>query len=166
MKHDWQSVPMPAGIAARPKDARGFPITFVTLIQSDGRPDFTTVDGGKIMRCIYEDLCGLCGQDLGQGQPVAFIGGPISCSGGNFLDPPMHPECAKYAMQVCPHIAIDTSRYAKPKEGEGRELFQGVSPDRPDKFGLYATDAFKVVNYMGQPMFSANPPIEIIWSNE
>jgi hypothetical protein len=64
MKHDWQSIPMPPGIAALGRDVRGFPITFTTLIQSDGRPDFTTIDGEKIMRCIEEGLCGMCGTKL------------------------------------------------------------------------------------------------------
>lgn len=170
MKHDWQDVPMPKDIAALPTDARGFPITFVSLIQSDGRPDFTTIDGEKIMRCLTEGLCGLCGngwpalETRNDDHLIAFIGGPISCGTGSFLDPAMHVTCAEYAMKVCPHIAINTSRYSKPKEGEGRELFQGVSPDRPAKFGLYITDAFNLINYMGQPMFKANEPIDIIWS--
>jgi len=167
MKQDWQGVPIPPGVTARPRDTRGFPITFVTLIQSDGRPDFTTIDGEKILRCVEEGLCGVCGEDLPElyesGRQLAFIGGPLSCGNQNFLDPPMHVECAEYAMQVCPHIVIDTSRYSKPKEGEGRELYQGVHPDRPDKFGLYVTDGYSVANLGGQPIFLANDPIEVRW---
>ena len=177
MKHDWQSVPMPPSIAERPKDARGFPITFVTLIQSDGRPDFTSIDGEKILRCMNEALCGLCGQGWpsSSNSPegsrrsddhlIAFIGGPLSCANQNFLDPPMHVECARYAMQVCPHIVIPTSRYAKSKAGhEGRVEFVGVHPDRPEKFGLYITDKCRVVSYLGQPLFQAADPIDITWS--
>ena len=122
---------MPPGVAARPRDPRGFPITFVTLIQQDGTADFTTIDGQKILRCVNERLCGLCGVGFWDDETniVAFIGGPLSCEHRNFLDPPMHVACAEYAMQVCPHIAIDTSRYSKPKVGgpEERELFPYIA---------------------------------------
>lgn len=171
MNRDWKTVPMPPGITALPRDSRGYPITFVTLIQSDGRPDFTTIDGQKILRCVREAVCGLCGQGWpgpyksSDDHLLAFIGGPISCENQNFLDPPMHIPCAEYAMQVCPHIAIDTSRYSKFKEGEGRELYQGVHPDRPEKFGLYITSGYSVASYGGQPVFIANDPIEIRWSD-
>lgn len=167
MKHDWQSVPMPERLASRPKDVRGFPITFVTLIESDGRPDFTTIDGRKIVRCITEGLCGMCGLSFYVDEPVAFIGGPLAIENANFLDPPMHVECAEYAFQVCPHIAIDTSRYSKPNLGgpEGRELFTAVDPNRPEKFGilLASPHGYQVVPYQGQPVFLVNDRIGVSW---
>jgi hypothetical protein len=161
MKTDWQSVPVPAGLSNRPRDARGFPITFVTLMDSNGRPDFTVIDGRKILRCIQEQLCGLCGTTLFQ--PVAFIGGPLACGERAFLDPPMHPECAEYAMQVCPHIATPTARYSKPDLSDGREVFDAVDPNRPDTFGLYVTDGYSLAEYEGQPIFVANPPTTLTW---
>lgn len=168
---DWKAVPMPPGLAARPRDVRGFPITFVTLIQQDGKPDFTTIDGEKIVRCLREALCGLCGK----GWPnksgrkddhlLAFIGGPKAIEHRNFLDPPMHVECAEYAMKVCPHIAIPTSRYSKPNlDGpEKRELFEHVDPIRPERFGLYVTDAMRIELHHGQPVFFAGEPRYIEW---
>lgn len=170
MKHDWRSVPLPPGLDTRPKDNRGYPITFVTLIQEDGTPDFTTIDGQKILECIRHGKCGLCGSRFTDDETniVAFIGGPLAIENQNFLDPPMHVQCAEYAMKVCPHIAIDTSRYSKPKEGEGRELFQGVHPDRPEKFGLYLVHfgGYQVQNYMGQPVFVASDPIKVVWQED
>lgn len=176
MKHEWQSVPMPDGIAARPRDARGFPITFVTLIGPDGRPDFTTIDAEKIYRCCTESLCGMCG--LGWPHPTetrpddhlaAFIGGPLSIENQNFLDPPMHVQCAEYAMKVCPHIAIDTSRYSKPKgdeEGIHREFFQEIHPDRPEKFGLMLTSSHEVALFRGQPIFLPTKVEGVIWQED
>lgn len=157
---------MPMGIAARPRDVRGFPITFVTLITSDGHPDFTTIDAQKIIACIQQDLCGMCG--LSNETEVAFIGGPLSVENGNFLDPPMHVDCARYAIKACPHIAIDTARYSKPNLGgpEGRELFPHVSSDRPDKFGLLVTSSFEVTGFRGQPIFLVTGPAEITWQEE
>lgn len=174
---NWQDVPMPPGIAARPKDARGFPITFVTLIEPDGRPDFTTIDAEKILRCCTESRCGMCGEhwpapwagpntEYGPTDHlIAFIGGPLAIKHRNFLDPGMHLECARYAMQVCPHIAAPTSRYAKPKvtEGVDREIFEYVDSDRPEKFGLIAVDNVRVVAYQGQPVFLTGEPVIEEW---
>jgi hypothetical protein len=159
----WRDVPLPPGLDQRPKDARGYPVTFVTLIDPEtGRPDFTTIDGAAILQCVQHDLCGLCG--LEHDGPYAFIGGPLSCENHNFLDPPMHVACAEYAMQVCPHLAISTSRYAKPNLTGGRELFPLVSDERPEKFGLYVTKAYRIVNHEGQPVFLTWEPDEIRWS--
>ena len=177
MKHDWQSIPIPGALAERPRDNRGFPITFVTLITSDGRPDFTTIDGQKIIACIREGLCGMCGTSLFEGEMVAdeptaaFVGGPIAIENRNFLDPPMHEWCASYAMQVCPHIAIDTSRYSKPQldDGEGRELFRGIHPDRPERFGMavISVGLIGVTEYQGQPVFKLlDKPAEVRWQGE
>lgn len=165
---------MPTGIANRPRDNRGFPITFVTLMDSNGRPDFTTIAADKIVRCIKEARCGMCGNhwpgpDLGpEDHLMAFIGGPVSCENQNFLDPPMHVECAEYAMRVCPHIAIPTARYAKQTLGgpEQRELYPDVSSERPEKFGLYVTDSCQVVPYNGQPVFLASAPIRLTWQED
>ena len=148
---------MPAGIAERPRDVRGFPITFVTFIGSDGRPDFTTIDAERILDCLRERLCGMCGHELGLGENVAFIGGPKSIEHGNFLDPPMHPECARYAMKVCPHIAIPTARYGKPLENGEREYFDQVDPNRPEKFGLIEVLDYGITRIDGQPVFLINP---------
>lgn len=154
---------MPKAIAALPRDPRGFPITFTTLIQVDGRPDFTTIDGEKIARCAQDHLCGMCGNGLGD--QVVFIGGPSSCGSGAFLDPPMHLECARYASQVCPHLAISTARYSKPKlDGpEGRTIAEFVDPDRPEKFGLYLTQGYRIAVYEGHPIFAAFPADEVQW---
>lgn len=168
MKHDWQSVEMPEAIAELPRDSRGFPITFVTLIEPDGRPDFTTVNGEKIARCIREALCGLCGKCFYDDETniVAFIGGPMSMESGQFLDPPMHVECAEYAFQVCPHIAIDTSRYAKPKEGGGRVVNPHFDPERPEKFGIFLTytSGYQVALVGDTAVFIARPITTPKWS--
>lgn len=168
----WQDVPVPDGLAQRPRDNRGYPITFVTLITSDGRPDFTTVDGQKILACIKDGLCGLCGIALEENGICAFIGGPLSIENRNFLDAPMHLTCAQYAMQVCPHIAIDTSRYSKPKldDGEGRSLFAGVSDERPDRFGMLICPFQSIVIgvYQEQPVFlvDSEATVGVRWQGE
>ncbi|MCX5216221.1 hypothetical protein OG689_44605 [Kitasatospora sp. NBC_00240] len=65
---------LPEQLAALPKDPRGFPITFVTAVGTNGVADFTEVDGPRRAKAIIGHLCGVCGQPL----PLvrAVIGGP------------------------------------------------------------------------------------------
>jgi hypothetical protein len=177
---NWQDVEMPPSLAARPRDPRGFPITFVTLIDHKGKPDFTTIDARKIIACIQQSRCGMCGEAWpsmsnspegarrSDDHLMAFIGGPLSCQNRNFLDPPMHVECAEYAMKVCPHITTPTARYKKQVLGgpDQREVFDEVAAERPEKFGLYVTDGCRVIDYQGQPVFIANPPSRLEWTSE
>lgn len=182
MSTDWRDIPIPEQLADRPKDERGFPITFVTLMV-DGKPDFTTIDAEKIVACITGPLCGLCGQDLidvysDKPETVAFIGGPKSIEHHNFLDPPMHEECAAYAMQVCPHIVHDTSRYKKQDFSDGvRSEIVGASDERPDRFGMMVTtseDVGLTTDEHGQPIFLvdrhgamvAGRKVEVRWQGE
>ena len=153
-KKRWQDVPMPAALAKRPRDVHGYPITFVTVVEN-GRPDFTTVDGRQVVSCIKGYLCGLCGTSLGvrREAQIAFIGGPSAIEQLAFLDPPMHPECAAYAMEVCPHLATPTARYKKQPERPGREVISIVSADRPDKFGLLTCTDYEVQLYEGHVIF-------------
>ena len=179
MKSDWQQVEMPPSLAARPRDARGFPITFVTLIDSQGQPDFTTLDARKIEACITQGICGLCGErwpspsnsPAGARRPDdhlrAFVGGPLSCESRMFYDPPMHVECAEYAMQVCPHIATPTARYKKQALGgpEQRAQIIGADDKRPEKFGLLLCHSYDITWHQGQPIFLAGLPISVHWND-
>lgn len=161
---DWQSVPIPEALAARPRDTRGFPITFITKVDSDGRPDFTVLDEQAMFQVVQHVLCGLCGTTLRGQEALAFIGGPISVENQMFSDPWMHVECAEYALQVCPHLAISTSRYSKPSEGATVNPY--VSTERPDRVALYVTNGAAVTSCFDQLVFAASPPKEVRWSDD
>jgi hypothetical protein len=86
-------------------DARGYPIPSMVLIDSAGRPHFAINDEAKRQRMIREELCSICGTKLFRGR--WFVGGALSAfhPHGAFLDPPMHAECSRFALQVCPYLA-------------------------------------------------------------
>jgi hypothetical protein len=146
--NDWRNVPMPPRIAVLPRDVRGYPITFVTLVTDSG-PDFTTLDGRKISEVVKLDLCGLCGGP--RGAYMAFVGGPKSIEGHQFFDPPMHRDCALYATQVCPFIVIPTARYSKPDDDVTVNPL--VDPNRPTEFFLAITKKYAVVTANAQAFF-------------
>jgi hypothetical protein len=107
------SVPLPESMSGLPRDRRGYPIPWIVLRDRTGRPHFTINDSRKVKECGKFGLCGICGKPLGKHNPknphkgAWFVGGPASfyMDRGAFLDPPMHRECATYALTVCPYIA-------------------------------------------------------------
>lgn len=112
---------LPERVALRPRDERGYPILFTTPV-IDGKPDFFTIGTAMVAQCHAEGLCGICGQVIshhGDGEtdckPYYFIGGPYSTEvSGVFNDPPMHKDCAEFAMRVCPWMIMHN--YKRPKE--------------------------------------------------
>jgi hypothetical protein len=86
-------------------DERGYPIPCMVLIDSTGRPHFAINDDAKRLEVIRKELCSICGTKLFRGR--WFVGGALSAfhPQGAFIDPPMHAECCRFALQVCPYLA-------------------------------------------------------------
>lgn len=138
----WKDVPIPARLARRPRDRRGYPIPASVLVDADGVPDFRVTDHEKWFQLVRLKCCALCGEQLGR--HLAFIGGPLSHQNRLFTDLPMHKECASYAVQVCPYIAAPNFRYAETlteKEGLIQAVSAAVHTDRPERFFLGTTKA-------------------------
>lgn len=139
------SVPVPETLALRPKDARGFPIPFVSA-EVNGKHDFRVIDHEKWKFVVARKVCQMCGQPIVG--DIWFIGGPSCMVNHFFFDPGMHEDCARYALQVCPYLALPKFAYAKWIEpGEGIELraTESVSMDRPERFGLLSAAGHQAV---------------------
>jgi hypothetical protein len=91
-----------------PRDPRGFPIFVMAYLDASGRAHFTINDEDVRQVLIQTDRCSICGQHLFRGR--WFIGGEKSAFDprGAYIDPPMHSECAHYALRVCPYLAAPT----------------------------------------------------------
>lgn len=143
--------PIPDQLARRPRDRRGYPIPFIVYRDEAGKPHFTINDEGLRQRAITENRCSLCGQPLTRYRWL--VGGPASAfhPQGAYLDPPMHHVCVRWALEVCPYLAMP----AYGKLIDGRTLDQGdpihigqddaVLPDRPDVFVLVAATGLDYV---------------------
>jgi hypothetical protein len=92
-------------------DSRGYPIPWGLYRDKEGRAHFTINDELRRFHAIRRGICPICGSPLFRGR--WFVGGPISAfhEHGAYADPPMHYECATYALQVCPYLAAP--RYAR-----------------------------------------------------
>lgn len=136
---NWKDVPVPPFLAERPRDKRGFPIPASATV-TDGFIAFDVIDEPNRQHLIKHELCGLCGKKLFRGK--FFVGGPKSAfaQNGLYVDPPMHRDCAEYALKVCPYLALSTYRPGKldasrvKKVGLGVVIDTNMEPDRPPVF--------------------------------
>lgn len=108
---NWTEVPIPDRMRDLRRDKRGYPIPANVLIDNEGNPHFTINDHTIRRKHIKEQLCAICGKKLLRGR--WSVGGPASSltEDGVFYDSPLHYECARYALQVCPYLAMP--KYAK-----------------------------------------------------
>jgi len=141
MKAAAATVPIPENMRYLPRDRRGLPIPFIVFRDTDGNPHFTINDEERRRFVLKLDRCAICNHQLWRGR--WFVGGP-KCAfdpRGAYLDPPVHHECAEYALQVCPYLAaprygrlIDGATLDYSKAGAGITLDANVDNERPDFF--------------------------------
>jgi hypothetical protein len=102
------------------RDHRGYPIPFIVFRDDDGKPHFTINDEHKVMRCKRNDICPICGRELMRGR--WFLGGPMSAfhPRGAYIDPPLHHECMRFAVQTCPYLI--NAKYEKRIDGKTLDM--------------------------------------------
>ena len=98
-------IAVPRKMNALMRDRRGYPVPYTVLRDSDGVPHFAVNDSERVLRCIREKRCAICGTRLDR--EMWLVGGPLSAflTAGRYRDPALHYECARYALQVCPYLA-------------------------------------------------------------
>lgn len=79
------------------------------------------------------------------GKSVAFVGGKLSIKNRLFTDSPMHAECAIYALQVCPFLAMRKFGYVTHHNEDEVHVNQLVSNNRPEVFGMGIAEKYKIV---------------------
>jgi hypothetical protein len=104
------AIPMPPRIARLPRERRGFPAPYIADEHEDGSPNLGAADSVASAHCHRESLCSICGERLAQAERM-FITGPSCVFGSDYgcNDPPMHEECARYSLRVCPHLVAPSS---------------------------------------------------------
>jgi len=133
------------------RDHRGYPIPFIVFRDVDNKPHFTINDQHKLSRCRSHDLCSICGKELLRGR--WFVGGPMSALAplGAYIDPPLHHECMRFALQTCPYLL--NASYQGRLDGKTLDrakapgviglLDQTMIPERPKIFiGVMAVGQF------------------------
>jgi hypothetical protein len=145
---------MPARVAARPRDGRGYPVPAITPWQ-DGVPQFALTSLPRTYVCAVERRCSICGDEMAPGPVWRVLAGPeaeavvaAQAAGRRFLnraptaEAPGHRACMLYAAATCPYLARPTARRGQPAE------ILGLSADRGGKRGLGgAVAAFEQVEF-------------------
>lgn len=98
-------ITIPSHLSHLDVDHRGYPVPVNVARDHDGRPRFAVNDTRVREQLFAEDLCSICGRKLLRGR--WSIGGPggVLHENGVLLDPPVHRECAEFALEVCPYLA-------------------------------------------------------------
>lgn len=131
--------PLTPRIASLPVDERGYPVPFfVSWI--DGKPEFRIADGKKLVRCVKERLCWVCGQPLGCF--LTFSISPMCAINRTTAEPPEHLECAEWSVKGCPFLS---NTKAKRREDEFTQSLEG--------------------NVSGE-MIKRNPGVTCIWTTK
>ena len=150
-------LPVPARMLGLPRDARGYVIPVNVQRDPAGRPHFTVNDAAKSLALSLDKRCGICGQELER--DTWFVGGPLSALhvNGRYFDGPVHGDCGRYALQVCPWLAAP--RYARRIEDRTvpEELRPAVMhdptmmPDRPEVFVIARTRGYALLGHHHAP---------------
>ncbi|MGH3470993.1 MAG: hypothetical protein ACRDPG_02975 [Nocardioidaceae bacterium] len=129
-------VPMPAGVAARPHDDRGFPVLAITPWR-DGSPNFAVTSPARILVCAVERRCSICGLGLGKDsvwrvvaadEAVAIAADPVNFdNAAGTVEPPGHRLCMLYAAVVCPWLARPNARRRLDAEVAGLVMKRGAA---------------------------------------
>jgi hypothetical protein len=128
-------VPMPAAIAARPRDVRGFPVLAITPWR-EGVPEFAVTSPSRILVCAVERRCSICGLGLGKGpvwrvvaadEAVAIVTDPAGFENlAGTVEPPGHRLCMLYAAVACPWLARPHARRRLDAEVTGARITRGT----------------------------------------
>ncbi len=121
---------VPRFLLGRPK-FRGLIVPF-TVAQFGKVYDFKITDTDKVAWCLKHRNCGLCGYRMSQA--VAFVGGEVSMESRNFTDPPMHRDCARYAVAHCPYLGGKIG-YANHYRPEGQKI-EGAEMQDTSQIGI------------------------------
>lgn len=159
------AIPMPRQIAALPRH-KDLPVPAMVQFDVHGVPDFKVIDMEKWGVLMHTRGCGICGMKMGA--RVWFVGGPLSIENQIFTDLPMHEDCAKYALRVCPYLALQRYRFVMSDvhlDGVTLNVNEHVSTQRPDRFGLACTRGYRLVVFRdsGFPALQAEPFSIVEW---
>lgn len=149
MKPKHPNVPIPPNLRGRPRTANGYVKPW--FVRGD---DFRVVDPDNAIESIVEGTCFLCGKPNKKG-PWAFVGGPKCHALNTFSEPPMHPQCARYGLKVCPFILYPKAKRRQagltPEEAAMSDL---QDPDNPGEWWLHVVTNYAYHTVQGNPILS------------
>lgn len=76
--------------------------------QPTGPTDLGHVVKARAVQCALSRVCGLCGMSLSTGPSASttFVGSVTEAEDNTFAFPPMHPDCAAFALDTYPALGV------------------------------------------------------------
>ncbi|MEU8376109.1 hypothetical protein AB0C22_23715 [Micromonospora sp. NPDC048894] len=87
----------------------GLVVPWITVQMPDGRYRFGAIDAHRLMACLHDQRCQICGQPTHS--PFVFAMRDVDIARLIAPEPPMHPECATYSATACPMLAGGMAHY-------------------------------------------------------
>lgn len=147
MKHSFD---IPARMQHLLLDERGYPIPYFVPIV-DGKPEFRYQDGKKRDTCIKYKKCAVCG-----GRFITnnywLIAGPLGLMNKISSDYPMHEECARFSIQVCPHLIFHKAERRSDQCDD-----PNVLRDKPESIFLVRADKIWTIEDQGNVYIKYRP---------
>ncbi len=132
-------IPLPAALAARPRDARGYPALAITPWEH-GVPQFAKTGTARTYICAAERRCSVCGTPMPPGPVWRVVAGPESeavdavlADGRTYVnraatqEAPGHRACMLFAAMVCPYLARPNARRGAPATAPGLDRPRGTA---------------------------------------
>lgn len=164
-RHDLSLADMPDSVRRLRVDQRGYPIPFFVDYLPDGTPEFRAADVRKLIRCIRESLCWVCGEKLhrsrlGFKSTIAFAIGPMCAVNRISAEPPSHPDCAEWSARNCPFLARPHMKRREDalinsttlEDGRGHAIHRN-----PGVTLVWYTDGFSIEQTPKGPLFKVKP---------
>jgi hypothetical protein len=129
---------MPAAVAARPRDARGYPVPAITP-WADGQPRFALTGVARTFLCAAERRCSICSIEMPPGPVYRVVGGPEAEAMAAAIEAgrpyrnnaptqeaPGHRACMLYAAIVCPYLGRPNARRGSAADAVGYAADRGA----------------------------------------
>jgi hypothetical protein len=129
---------MPPAVAARPRDARGYPVPAITP-WADGAPRFGVTSVARTLLCAIERRCSICATVMPSGPVWRVVGGAEAQAMATAVaagrawrnaaptaEAPGHRACMLYASLVCPWLSQPTARRGTTGGAAGIEVARGA----------------------------------------
>lgn len=95
--------PLPKHMQGLPISDKGYPVPYFVQ-KVNGVWDFRVMDPEKFLKAVKFHRCWICGGPMGNHK--AFVGGPLATVNRTSGEPPSHYDCAHFAVEACPFLAL------------------------------------------------------------
>lgn len=147
----YRTLEEPERIAKLPH-YKGIPITYTTLVDENGIPEFKSTIPERVWEVKRDHKCSLCGEPLDYW--IAFMVTEKEAETQLVYENPNHEECLRFAFNICPWLFYRNATYSDlgniKSKVEGYTSV-GAHPDReesnkrPSTLGIYITRSYENV---------------------